>query len=209
MDAITYRLRAILEKAGRSWTAEEEDRVARAVMGVDGDRGFLRYLMGVARGVIGPTPGSRQSVERAVEDYFGEPGFVRALRSYDPERGRLVALVTMDFARFCRWWCQQEARLQKAVPLNDAVEVRDPTPGPDSVVQRRDAVAATRDCIRLLSETDSRVLRLLHEAGWSHKDIARELGISEVNSRQRAWLGLRKVRQCLARKGITAGLGGS
>lgn len=89
----------------------------------------------------------------------------------------------------------ESRRLRAAAPLDDdrAADVEDPRQDLRLVRLRAGLEAALAQL-----ETEPRqVVVLFDHGGWSHREIAQELGISEVMSRQHLFLARRRLRDLL------------
>jgi len=127
-----------------------------------------------------------------------QDAFIRALERIDdcrnPERfGSWLMAIVRNTAHNRR----EHSRVRATLPLEEA---RSATSGDDplAAVGRMQLRRQLREAIRQLTELQRRVLLLYDLEGWSHKEIAGELGISSGSSRVHLHVARKAMRKLLA-----------
>lgn len=173
-------------------TPPDADLVALAVRG-DGDaydrlvRRHYRTAFSVALGLVV----NRHDAEDVCQD-----AFVKALDRLDDcrEPSRFVQwLLTIVRNRALSYRSYRKVR-ETAELLPETAEARD-SPIDDAV--RAELGAHLQGALATLNETQRQVV-LLHDLdGWTHKDIADLLNMTEVRSRQHLFVARQQLRQTL------------
>lgn len=137
--------------------------------------------------------GNRMDAEDTTQE-----AFLRALRALeecrDPARFRAWLLrITRNTARNAR----SARRVRTTFPLDDANELHDGALAADHVAHISTLGDRLEAAVATLSETQRTVLLMHDLEGYPHADIAAELEISEVSSRQHLFVARRLLRQYL------------
>ena len=132
---------------------------------------------------------------------------------------RIAMLQTVDhidcghayFFSIARNLLLRRLKRQQVVPLEAISEIesfRDTqTPSPEEQVSTRLAYERVMALIAGLPERCRRIVELRKIEGWSQKEIAAHLGISEKAVEKQVWVGVRAIREGWSAGGEPAGAG--
>ena len=131
---------------------------------------LARPALALATRVLGDTALAEDAVQEAFARLWREAG------KYDAARGsfggwwrRMLMNITLDGRR----------RLRSVVPLDEAHEIADPLPGPDSLAENADISARVQAAAAVLPARQRAALALFHGDGYSMAEIGDMLGASE------------------------------
>jgi RNA polymerase sigma-70 factor (ECF subfamily) len=91
---------------------------------------------------------------------------------------------------------RRRERLRRGAPIEASAAVT--TDDPAQQAERSDLRGRMGAAVARLNATEGDVVMLHDLEGWTHQQIARALGISEVGSRQHLFVARRKLRESLA-----------
>jgi len=179
-------IKAIFDKPGKDWNVSEKRRVAEYLW-EDPQRPFLLHI---AQGILLDPA----LCEDAWSEFFIRR-FHHLIEKYDPlERKRFFEWVAFAFRKFC-------FGLPKNIKKFDDVEIeeerssRDETDPEDQMIHEEE-LARLWEGIQRLSPTLREVI-ILDLQGFTTKEIAEKLKITEENVRQRRTRALRWLREFL------------
>lgn len=136
--------------------------------------------------------------ERADAEDVCQDAFVTALRRI--EECRQPARFSAWLLRIVRNRAHDHARAQAvraAAPIGE-MEIAAGTPGPLRLAERAELEADLLRALSTLPELQREVLMLFDIEGWSHREIAERLGISEGSARVNLHHGRRALRERFA-----------
>jgi RNA polymerase sigma-70 factor, ECF subfamily len=140
----------------------------------------------------------RDTAEDIVQDVF--VAVWRKADTFDLERGSFRAWV-FQIAHF-RILNELRSRSRRAnlEPFGEELEVslRDPSPGPEEMVQRGEEHAALRSAMEALPPAQRQAVRLAFVGDLSHDQVARKLDLPLGTAKTRIRAGLQRLRTRLA-----------
>jgi RNA polymerase sigma factor (sigma-70 family) len=181
---------------GTAWEYEVRDRLVARDPGALTEMydQFGSYVFGLAARVIG----DRRAAEDVTQDVF--LSLWERPDAFDPDRGRLRTFMgTLAHRRAIDLVRREEARRRRT-----AREANTVTPIPD--VDELAIAIVTAEHVRVEVEqlpADQReAIELAYFGGRTYRQVAEELGIPEGTAKSRMRLGLRRIADALAAKGM-------
>jgi RNA polymerase sigma factor (sigma-70 family) len=155
---------------------------------------FGSYVFGLAARVIG----DRRAAEDVTQDVFLQ--LWERPEAFDPERGRLRTFVgTLAHRRAIDLVRREEARRRRTA--RDAAGVL-PIPDVDELAIAIVTAEHVRYEVEQLPAEQRAAIELAYFAGRTYRQVAEELGIPEGTAKSRMRLGLRRIADALAAKGM-------
>jgi len=155
---------------------------------------FGSYVFGLAARVIG----DRRAAEDVTQDVF--LSLWERPEAFDPERGRLRTFVgTVAHRRAIDLVRREEARRRRTA--RDAAGVL-PIPDVDELAIAIVTAEHVRAEVEQLPAEQREAIELAYFAGRTYRQVAEELGIPEGTAKSRMRLGLRRIADALAAKGM-------
>ena len=155
---------------------------------------FGSYVYGLAARVIG----DRRAAEDVSQDVF--LSLWERPDAFDPERGKLRTFVgTLAHRRAIDHVRREEARRRRAA--KDAAGVL-PIPDVDELAMAIVAAEHVRAEIERLPSEQREAIELAYFGGRTYRQVADELNIPEGTAKSRMRLGLRRIADALAAKGM-------
>jgi len=155
---------------------------------------FGSYVFGLAARVIG----DRRAAEDVTQDVF--LSLWERPEAFDPERGRLRTFVgTLAHRRAIDLVRREEARRRRNA--RDAAGVL-PIPDVDELAIAIVTAEHIRAEVEQLPPDQREAIELAYFAGRTYRQVAQELGIPEGTAKSRMRLGLRRIADALAAKGM-------
>lgn len=93
---------------------------------------------------------------------------------------------------------QLRKRREKTTTLDDAIEVKDPQPGPEENAAASDEHAQLDACLERLADEKSKAVQMAYIEGYSYQELADHFA-TPLNT-MRTWLrrSLQKLKECLS-----------
>lgn len=155
---------------------------------------FGSYVYGLAARVIG----DRRAAEDVSQDVF--LSLWERPDAFDPERGKLRTFVgTLAHRRAIDHVRREEARRRRAA--KDAASVL-PIPDVDELAMAIVTAEHVRAEIERLPNEQREAIELAYFGGRTYRQVAEELNIPEGTAKSRMRLGLRRIADALAAKGM-------
>ena len=155
---------------------------------------FGSYVFGLAARVIG----DRRAAEDVTQDVF--LSLWERPEAFDPERGRLRTFMgTLAHRRAIDHVRREEARRRRSA--RDAASVL-PIPDVDELAIAIVTAEHVRAEVERLPAEQREAIELAYFAGRTYRQVAQELGIPEGTAKSRMRLGLRRISDALAAKGM-------
>jgi RNA polymerase sigma-70 factor (ECF subfamily) len=155
---------------------------------------FGSYVFGLAARVIG----DRRAAEDVTQDVFLQ--LWERPDAFDPERGRLRTFVgTLAHRRAIDLVRREEARRRRGA--RDAASVL-PIPDVDELAIAIVTAEHVRAEVEQLPTEQRAAIELAYFSGRTYRQVAEELGIPEGTAKSRMRLGLRRIADALAAKGM-------
>ena len=155
---------------------------------------FGSYVYGLAARVIG----DRRAAEDVSQDVF--LSLWERPEAFDPERGKLRTFVgTLAHRRAIDHVRREEARRRRAA--KDAAGVL-PIPDVDELAMAIVTAEHVRAEIERLPSEQREAIELAYFGGRTYRQVADELNIPEGTAKSRMRLGLRRIADALAAKGM-------
>jgi len=155
---------------------------------------FGSYVFGIAARVIG----DRRAAEDVTQDVF--LSLWERPDAFDPERGRLRTFVgTLAHRRAIDLVRREEARRRRNA--RDAACVL-PIPDVDELAIAIGTAEHVRAEVEQLPAEQREAIELAYFSGRTYRQVAEELGIPEGTAKSRMRLGLHRIADALASKGL-------
>jgi RNA polymerase sigma-70 factor (ECF subfamily) len=155
---------------------------------------FGSYVYGLAARVIG----DRRAAEDVTQDVF--LSLWERPDAFDPTRGKLRTFVgTLAHRRSIDFVRREEARRRRSA--RDAAVVV-PIPDVDEMAMAIVTAEHVRAEVEQLPTEQREAIELAYFGGRTYRQVADELGIPEGTAKSRMRLGLRRIADALAAKGL-------
>src|SRR5262245_51781941 len=146
---------------------------------------------------------ARTGFAGAVEDVFQQVALAAVQNAWAGDRSAeagpwLHRVAVVCSARYRR----SQGRDRRALEKRAAV-AGEQAPDPFAWLVRAESVELTRAALAGLAPADREMLMLKYDEGWSYRDIAGRLGITEKAVENRLDRARRRLRSALARAGMT------
>jgi RNA polymerase sigma-70 factor (ECF subfamily) len=146
---------------------------------------------------------ARTGAAGAVEDVFQQVALAAVKNSWSSDRSSeagpwLHRVAVVCSARYRR----SQGRGQRALEKHSTV-AGETEPDPFASLVRAESVELTVLALASISPADREVLTLKYSEGWSYREIASRLGITEKAVENRLDRARRRMRRILARSGVT------
>ena len=161
------------------------------------DQAISRYTPYVSAVVLRALAGraSREDVEELCADVF--VALWTHAETLEPEQGLRPWLAAVARNKATDWL---RSRHPNEPILEDAP---DPAPGPEELAQRREQSARLWAAVGALGEPDRTLFLRYYYEGEKLKSIAKELGLSQANAKQRLFRGRKALKAALQEGGDT------
>jgi len=185
---------------GERVSRPEPEMVARARAG---DREACRALYDACAGRVAAYF-LRSGFARADADDLAQQTFLRAFRSlgtFDPDRGTFRGWLAAIARNVARKEFSRRARPDRFDPeLAEDLFAAEDNPG--AAAAEREEIDAVRQCVAALPDELGRLVRLRYVQGLTTRGVAEAADMPESTVRLRLGEARRRLRECLAGKGV-------